>query len=71
MSELKPGTRVKVTLHHNLLRLQDSRGTILGPDIWEGFYRIKLDRPAIYVEDGSYVWEIMESEDSMEIIGNE
>ncbi|MGI8856214.1 MAG: hypothetical protein ACR2JW_10715 [Thermomicrobiales bacterium] len=45
---LTPGTRVALRGNPIGVTVDRPTGTIVEPDIWEGYYRIRLDVPARY-----------------------
>lgn len=45
---LAPGTRVRICGKPIGVTLNRSTGTVVEPDVWEGYYIIRLDVPALY-----------------------
>lgn len=68
---LAPGTRIRLLSSACDLELRSSRGRIVGPGEWQGYYIVRLDKPALYrFADG---WtepldEIREHVDNMEVL---
>jgi hypothetical protein len=69
--KLKPGTRVRIPDPAVPLVREVLTGFVVGPDEWDGYYLIRLDRPAKYrhasgeIEDLN---EIIESSDNVELL---
>ncbi len=59
------GDRVYFLSTPPLIRLTSKTGTILGPDMWDGFYIIHLDTPALDKETGCLLQEIREAGDAL------
>jgi hypothetical protein len=69
--DLTPGTRVKVRGKPIGVTLNSPTGTVVKPDIWDGYYIIHLDIPALYRHaDGHKVCiqELREAGDNLEIL---
>lgn len=45
---LAPGTRVRLVDHPIQMHLRSFTGVVVGPDIYDSFYVIRLDEPGIY-----------------------
>lgn len=70
---LTPGTRVFIPYSCPCLTPQSHTGTIIGPDKWDGYYIVRLDQPAQYLEaDGrvTELAEIREAEDNMQVLSD-
>lgn len=69
--ELATGTRVRLRAPHWLLDLQANTGEVVRPDEWDGYYIVRLDRPAAYRHaDGRVeeLREIREAADNMDVL---
>jgi hypothetical protein len=68
---LAVGTRVRLRAPSSLVELRSPLGRIVRPDVWDGYYIVHLDRPAVYhASDGSTqeLDEIREAADNMDIV---
>jgi hypothetical protein len=68
---LRSGTRVRILGDIVATTLRDPRGVVVRPDVYDGYYVIHLDVPAIYHRaDGSTeeLEEIVESHDNLAIL---
>lgn len=45
--DLRPGTRVRTVAPSRVLRLRSDTGTIVRKDIWQDYYIVRLDQPAL------------------------
>ncbi|MBI4318767.1 MAG: hypothetical protein HY675_09775 [Chloroflexi bacterium] len=68
--ELKPGTRVRLRAPAAPLELTSDSGTVIGPAEWDGYYVIKLDRPARYHHADPRVEEIDLVREDVENLGS-
>ena len=69
--QLKRGTRVRIPEPAVPLEREALTGSVLGPDIWDDYYLIELDRPARYHHASGEVEEltvIREMEDNLQVI---
>jgi hypothetical protein len=69
--KLTPGTRVRLHAPSPVLSLAADTGVIARPDRWDGYYVVKLDRPAEYVRgDGETqtLYEIREAGDNLTVL---
>lgn len=65
------GTRVRLRAASDLLTFTCLTGRVVGPDIWDGYYVIRLDEPAQFRHgDGEpeLLTEIREDIDNLEVI---
>ncbi len=71
---LAVGTRVCLRSPSRLVTLRSNLGRIARPDVWDGYYIVELDQPAIYHEaDGSSqeLTEIREAVDNLDVVSSE
>ena len=77
MIEQKPlavGTRVRLRSAPHVVDLRSDTGQIVRPDIWDGYYIVRLDQPARYLaSDGAIeeLTEIREAADNMDVQAGE
>lgn len=45
--DLRPGTRVRIVAPSGVLHLRSATGTIARKDIWQDYYIVRLDKPAL------------------------
>lgn len=45
---LKPGTRVRLSGDVVGVTLRDAHGSVVRPDMYDGYYVVRLDAPAMY-----------------------
>ena len=70
-ASLAVGTRVRLRAPSSFVELRSALGRIVRPDEWDGYYIVRLDRPALYhAPDGSTqeLDEIREAADNMDIV---
>jgi hypothetical protein len=70
-TSLAVGTRVRLRAPSPLVELQSALGRIARPDVWDGYYIVRLDRPALYhASDGSTqkLDEVREAADNMDVV---
>ena len=68
---LAVGTRVRLRAPSLLLDLQSNFGHVARPDQWDGYYIVRLERPARYrAPDGStqVLHEVREAADNMDVV---
>ncbi len=68
---LTPGTRVAIRGVPTGVTLDRATGTIVRPDVWDGYYIIRLDAPALYHHaDGrtEHIRELREAGDNLDIL---
>jgi hypothetical protein len=71
--DLATGTRVRLRAPHWLLELRADTGEVVRPDAWDGYYIVRLDRPAAYRHaDGRVeeLTEIREAVDNMDVLAD-
>ncbi|HEY7907968.1 MAG TPA: hypothetical protein VIC60_03800 [Thermomicrobiales bacterium] len=72
--DLAPGTRVQITAKPIGVTLASSTGVIVNKSKWEGYYLVRLDKPAIYHKaDGTdeSIDEIVEAPDNFALLTQE
>jgi len=65
------GTRVRLRSPSRMVVLRSKLGHIARPDVWDGYYIVRLDEPALYHESAGSVQElteIREAGDNLEIV---
>ena len=68
---LAVGTRVCPRSPSRLVTLRSKLGRIVRPDVWDGYYVVRLDQPALYHgADGSAqeLKEIREAADYLDVV---
>jgi hypothetical protein len=62
------GARVRLRAPSPLVELRSDTGTVLRPDVWDGYYIVRLDAPARLQHDGHVeeVSEIAEAADNLD-----
>jgi hypothetical protein len=68
---LSVGTRVRLRSASHVVELRSDAGQIVGRDRWDGYYIVRLDRPALYREADGRVRElpeIAELADNMDVL---
>jgi len=77
VTKLKPlaaGTRVRLRSASHLVELRSDLGRVVRADIWDGYYIVRLDQPALYHDpNGSTeeLTEIREAADNMDVLAGE
>ena len=65
------GARVRLRAPSPLLELRADTGTVVRSDKWDGYYIVKLDRPALLRHDPrapEELAEVAEAADNMEVL---
>jgi hypothetical protein len=62
------GARVRLRAPSPDLELRSGTGTVVRPDVWDGYYIVRLDAPARLDHDGTVeeVSEVAEAADNLE-----
>jgi hypothetical protein len=71
---LKPGTRVRLAGDVVGVTLRDTLGSVVRPDLYDGYYIVRLDSPAIFHHaDGSTedIDELVEAFDNLTIVDSD
>lgn len=73
-SHIQLGRRVRFLFPPPQLELGSDTGTVIRPDVWDGYYIVQLDAPAILRhgdDPPQEIGEIAEAADNLESIGDE
>ena len=65
------GARVRLRAPSSFLELRADTGTVLRPDVWDGYYIVWLDAPAVLHHDPDpprEVLEVAEAADNLDIV---
>ncbi len=65
------GARVRLRAPSSFLELRSDTGTILRPDVWDGYYIVGLDAPAVLHHDPDppvEVTEVAEAADNLDVL---
>ncbi len=68
---LKPGTRVRLKGDVVGVTLRDPHGSVVRPDMYDGYYVVRLDSPALYhLADGTIedLPELVEAIDNLIVL---
>lgn len=67
------GARVRLAAPSSQLELRADTGTVVRPDEWDGYYIVRLDRPALlrHGEDApEELAEVAEAADNLEVLAD-